>query len=465
MKKFLLYASIVLCFIGPTSAAWAACHVITPGGSGSKSGSDWSNACAGLSGSCSPSTGMVRGDTYYIGKGTYTSATISKGNSGSSTITIKSPTASDHCTETGFSNSTHVGQAVIQGSTFIDSDSWIINGQYGTPYSKGSYGIKFQYNGGGVDAINCRSGCDSSTFKYVEIQGSNYANSFCDEGIGIFGYNRSPATSNVLLDHMYLYQSSNNVKFNSASNITLQNSILDENYSSANCHGENIAFHDVDNLIVRYNQLKNCVGTACIATPNACSSTCGTSDNSQFYGNVILNTRTGPCVANGGSSNVVCTSSLIRILLGENMVNPKFYNNTFANWSAGLLSSGSVVDVFFNSGAQVSGLEMKNNLFYNNGPIELGDSGGSSCASNSYYSTSRSSDACSGDQTNGSGNPFVNANSDFHLTADTSSWTPLSSPFNVDPDTETRISSRGAFQFGDSSNAPDPPTNLTVQVQ
>jgi hypothetical protein len=461
MRKLLFGMSAILSLVLVTSAAWGACHVMTPNGSGTKSGSDWNNACAGLSGACSPSSGMVRGDTYFIAKGTYSSATWSRSNSGSATITVKSPTAADHCTDTGFNQSTHVGQALIQGSNFIDSDNWIINGQYGTPFVKGSYGIKFQWNGGNVDSINCRTGCDSSTFQYMEIQGSNYANSYCDEGIGIFGYNRTPNPSNILLDHLYAYQSSNNVKFNSSSNITLQNSILDENYSNGNCHGENIAFHEVDNLVVRYNLLKNCVGTACIATPNACNSTCGTSNNFQAYGNVIYNTRSGSCTANGGSET--CTSSLIRVLLGEDLENPKFYNNTFANWSAGLLSSGNVVDVFYNSSAVVNGLEMKNNLFYNNGPIELGDSGGTSCSSNSYYDTKRNSTACSGDQI-ASGNPLVDPMADFRLTADTAIWTPLGAPYNLDPNNITRVSSRGAYQFG-NIQLPDPPSGLAATVR
>lgn len=442
----------------PSSIAWGACRVITPSGSGNNSGSDWNNACQGLSGNCSVSN-MVRGDTYYLAKGSYSSQTFAKAAAGSLPITIKSPTAGDHCSNTGFNQTNHVGQAVFNGSTIVDSDYWIIDGSYGTEFSKGSYGIKFKWNGGSVDALYCRNGCGNSTFRYIEIQGSNYTNSYCDEGMLVNGYNHpgSP-TSNILVDHAYSYQSGNNFKFNSADNVILQNSVLDENYSNSNCHGENIASND-SSLTVRHNTIKNCVGTACMATPCAY---CGTS-KFEIYGNVFLKTQTGACVANGGGSGSPdCLSSILRNL-GNNITSLKVYNNTFAGFSGSLMSSGSATAVWVNSSGTTSNSDFKNNLFYNNGPIDLGN--GSSCASNAYYSTTRSSAACAGDQTGGSGNPFVDSKSDFHLTADTSSWSALPAPYNVDPDGRARTSSRGAFQLGGgTSAAPNPPSALTAIV-
>ncbi len=45
--------------------AFGACHVITPSGAGSKSGSDWNNTCGGFTGSCAAA--LTRGDAYYVG--------------------------------------------------------------------------------------------------------------------------------------------------------------------------------------------------------------------------------------------------------------------------------------------------------------------------------------------------------------------------------------------------------------
>lgn len=457
MKKLLLGMSVLLSFTILTSAAWGACHVVTPSGSGSKSGADWSNACAGFSGNCSASSGMVRGDSYYLGKGTYSSPTWSRSNSGTSTISVKAPTASDHCTDTGFNSSTHVGQALIQGSNIFDSDYWIIDGQYGTEFSKGSYGIKFQWTSGNTqDAVYCRNGCDHSTFRYIEIQGSNYTNSYCDEGFKVDGYNHSPNTSNILLQYFYGYQSSNIVKINSTSNVTVEHGVLDENYSNSNCHGENFAMNDDANLVVRYNKIKDCVGTACLATP--CSS-CGTS-SLDFYGNMLYTTHAGPCSANGGGSGSPdCLSSIFRNL-GNTFTSVKIYNNSVANFTGNLMSSGNNVDFWYNS-AGTSSAEIRNNVFYNNGPVNLNSS---TCSSNSYYNTTRNT-TCTSDTTGLTGSPFIDPQADFHLTADTTTWTALSSPYNLDPDGDTRTTSRGAYQFGTGSGQnPNPPTGLAATV-
>jgi len=459
MKTFIFNVSVVLFLAVAATTASGACRVITPTGSGNNSGSDWSNACQGFSGNCAVSS-LVRGDTYYIAKGTYGGQTFNKPASGSMPITIKSPTAGEHCSDTGFSATAHVGQAVFNGSTIIDSDFWIIDGQYGTEFSKGSYGIKFKWGGGNADSLYCRNGCGDSTFRYIEIQGSNYANSYCDEGMLVNGYNHpgSP-TSNILIDRAYSYQSGNNFKINSARNVILQNSILDENYSNANCHGENIASND-SSLTVRHNTIKDCAGTACMATPCAY---CGTSQF-EIYGNVFLKTQSGPCVANGGGSGSPdCLSSIFRNL-GNNITSLKIYNNTFTGFAASLMSSGSTTAVWVNSSGTTSNSDFKNNLFYNNGPIQLGN--GSSCAANAYYSTIRDSAACAGDQIAGSVNPLVNATSDFHLRVDTSPWSALPFPYNVDGDGLTRSSSRGAFQFAGGSTSPvNPPTALSAIVK
>src|SRR5438132_1714604 len=60
----LLTLSLALSLL--TTAAHAACHVVTPSGAGARDGSTWGNAYAGL-----PAT-LVRGDSYYIATGNYT---------------------------------------------------------------------------------------------------------------------------------------------------------------------------------------------------------------------------------------------------------------------------------------------------------------------------------------------------------------------------------------------------------
>ena len=140
----------ILLFLIP-APLFGACHVITPSGGGTNSGADWNNPCAAFSGNCAPAS-MVRGDSYYLGKGTYNVGAntlhLNKAVSGTSTIGILGATAADHCTATGWSASsfavdgTSTNQArFISGLTWassstgslqfivaVDTGYWNING-------------------------------------------------------------------------------------------------------------------------------------------------------------------------------------------------------------------------------------------------------------------------------------------------------------------------------------------------
>lgn len=148
---------------------WSTCHVITPVGSGNKTGVDWNNALAGVPGA------LIRGDIYYLADGSYSAFSITtqpyvwhpnttfsvnssvhpapsnghvyllyvQGKTGSTAptwcttsgcivsdgaakwkenglgpamITIKKAISSDHCTDTGWNGGTMgSGQAVFSG--------------------------------------------------------------------------------------------------------------------------------------------------------------------------------------------------------------------------------------------------------------------------------------------------------------------------------------------------------------
>jgi hypothetical protein len=263
-----------------------ACHVITSAGSGSNSGADWNNACAGFTGNCS-SANVVRGDTYFIGKGTYSGApTLSKANSGTTPITFKAPTASDHCTDTGFVEGTHVGQALMNGGMFVSTDWWVFDGQYGTEYSKGSYGFKIK-DTVSSQILNCNTGCGNSTFRFIEIEGDN-AGSACSSGdVGMYP-GAGGGGNNSTFEYNYVYKVNNHMKINGVNGVLVQHNLFTENYSGANCHGENIAMNASDDTIVRYNKFENCRGTACVAA-GACG-VCSVNNRTHFYGNIFYAT-------------------------------------------------------------------------------------------------------------------------------------------------------------------------------
>src|SRR5690242_20637237 len=81
----------------------AASHYVRSGASGNGSGSDWANACTDFTGACAVAS-LVRGDTYYVGTGSYAGRTFNTPASGTLVITIKGATGADHGTSTGWSS-------------------------------------------------------------------------------------------------------------------------------------------------------------------------------------------------------------------------------------------------------------------------------------------------------------------------------------------------------------------------
>ena len=155
---------------------------------------------------------LVRGDTYYIATGNYTGGyRFNTPESGTTPITIKKATASDHCTDTGFQASFGTGQAVwdiSDGGTwqFSDNGYWVIDGQYrASPKSGHGFRINWGTKGVGTSAslyaVNV-NGCASGppctpqlrniTFRYLEIVGGG-VNGTTDDSFSISSVSRNAA--------------------------------------------------------------------------------------------------------------------------------------------------------------------------------------------------------------------------------------------------------------------------------
>lgn len=437
-----------------SAAAWAqTCRVVTPGGSGNNSGTDWSNACAAWTGACNPNS-LIRGATYFVGKGAYTGQSWGAPTSGSQVITIKAPTAAVHCTDTGFVSATHVGQANFSGRNTYPTNFWTIDGSYGTPFSKGSYGIKQTWVPGTADGENaCRSGgCSNITFLTIEQQGSGDCGSTgTNSDYGFF--TASGNYSNITMDGVYGWQQNGIYHVNTTTNMTLQHSISQDNYSGGACHGENVAFDNSANILIRWNKFVNCAGTACIADPSGVSDT---TSNIEIYGNIFYNDKgAGVACENKGGTGPCLDNGIATVLGGGNWVGSKIYNNTIANWTDNKNNPSSFALFKDESGGTHSNVDIRNNLFYNN--LQAKNNEGTTCGFNSFYQTPLTTTACTGDVTGLSTNPFINpagqgAAANFNLVADTAAWDPLPAPYNVDMNGITRISSRGALQFGSATS-------------
>lgn len=179
-KLLVLLLSIFLLLTVGSTFVSAVCHAVTPNGAGSRDGSTWDNAFAGL-----PAT-LLRGDTYYIATGSYPGYRFNAPESGTTVITIKKATATDHCTETGWQASFGNGQAVWTPSggriwQFTDTGYWSIDGQSRTNLKSG-HGFKLDNSGSNAIATplqiqgcgpgtSCSPSIQNVTIRYTEIAG------------------------------------------------------------------------------------------------------------------------------------------------------------------------------------------------------------------------------------------------------------------------------------------------------
>lgn len=128
MRKYLLFSIIVLAalWVLSPSLASAANHYIRAGAMGANNGSDWANAYVSL-----PAM-LNRGDTYYIADGTYGGYTFDDAVSGTTLITIKKATISDHGTDTGWNSSYGDGVAIFTSGLTFTTGYWVFDGITGS---------------------------------------------------------------------------------------------------------------------------------------------------------------------------------------------------------------------------------------------------------------------------------------------------------------------------------------------
>ena len=479
---------------------------------GSGSGTDWTNACTGFTGSCAGSA-MVRGCTYYIGAGTYTPSggtlILNKPDSGTSTITIQSPTTSDHGTSSGWSNS-FVGQAQINAGVEMDTDYWVINGAYrstanGNPWTDwradSAYGIFINdkkgpctagnpnvYNASAIVAFGnadaCGNGCASnhSTLEYATLQGSGCTQTAvgAEFGIWLSGIRGTPSTG-THISHVHLSGATGNeIAADGNNNSTIEYSWFEKmnSYSTngSETHSETISYRGNgttgnDTNVFRWNFVECSGGTAMLATPNAA----GTLNNLQVYGNVFFD---NPSEEN----NPMPGGALISIGYGYTTIsNIYIVNNTFANiaLACGAQCPNGPGPVVIGSDTNSGNLVAYNNIWY--GQTQPYTSGGNFKFDYSGLykdSAGMCSNALDTHKLCSSTNPFVNVAygtldaDNFNLTANTAlnglNTHSILPGNDVDMNGTVRGSGNwdvGALQFQGSTPPPAAPTGLAALVQ
>jgi hypothetical protein len=434
------------------SIAIAANHYVLPApGSGTKSGSDWANACAGFTGSCAAGA-LNRGDTYYVGAGSYPTINFNTPESGASVITIKKAVTSDHGTATGWQGF-YTNQSSFGYITQVSTGYWLFDGQVGdqAPNSETTYGFLVQSascppvdtQGSGAFWI---ADVSNVTVQYMAIV-------MCGPNYDIEQQALAPGQgSNVNVRHTFVKNAQNSLTYWHTTNSYAEYNYFQDQWSSPAHHGESINFRYDSYLVIRYNVIDGCAGTACMAANNP-EGTGVPMDHIDIYGNVFLSDTSGDGILHANNSMCITNTNL--------------YNNTFVR-------SGPIVST--NPGSCASSGVVENNLVYNSsGSI---DSQFSHDYNAFFQATSAPSEAHG--QT-GSSNPLVNPvrGGSFALTGATSTGLTLSSSlpsgctvglncYNIDPDGTTRLTSawdRGAYQYSTSTANVTPPSGLIAVVQ
>lgn len=459
---------IVLC----ACAAEAADRYVTPAGAGAKTGSDWSDACDGFTGTCNP-TGLARGDTYFVADGDYRgdgNLIFSTSISGTLVITIRKATAASHGSEIGWSDPMGDGQAVFRSWT-VTTSHWLftgVNRDESNWRDVSAYGFRVdnstidgKHNPLGSVNIGAGSCVSSITVQYVDVVGSGKRGA-TDDGFRIVGYyDGSCRSNNILVARNAIHDGGegDSVTARAVNNLTVEYNWMARN-SPVTSHAQGADIMSASIVHWRYNVLEDIAGTSYFATPDQSSGLTPSSDY-HIYGNVFMR-REG--------STWPCSAYVIGLINTRTEHTGAFYvyNNTIVRMNAGGCFGNEGATLFVHPEARVAGATIRvyNNLTWNSTGFNAQLIGGQTrtdWSHNAYFAmlgTMSDSDPAS---VTGIADPFVNsANNDFRLRQPQASGMSLPAPFNFDLlGIQRGIDAtweRGAFEI----TGPRGPTNLRI---
>lgn len=252
LALFLLIGSILLL---PTTV-FSANHYILAGATGSNNGSSWANAWTAFPAASS----LVRGDTYYVGAGTYqfegATYRITKALSGEAYITIKKATVAENSGDAGW-NASFAGQAVFNRATTtaaeqpiiqIETSYITIDGVVGSMSADvDDYGFKFTPP---TDGCNTRassgiylytsSAITNINISHVALVGCGDHDPRCSNGIKSTAFQGETVTQVSITDN-YFSDFTNSIAAYRGSYFTIARNYFASNWSASYCHGQQIA--------------------------------------------------------------------------------------------------------------------------------------------------------------------------------------------------------------------------------
>lgn len=422
--------------------AHAADHYVRANAVGSADGTDWTNAYTALPAS------LTRGDTYFIGDGSYPGHVFDAPTSGSTLITIKKATVVDHGTDSGWAGTYGDGQAAFSGQLVWATDYWVFDGQVGGGpgttkllWTTG-YGFKVTETSGFPVLFVNRSG--NVTISHVEAQGAGRNGT--GDGDGNDGLQSLGPTGPVTISHAYLHDMGRTIFYvngAAAYPMTAEYVYTGQHESSSGEHSEMTVIHSAATFIMRWSIITHEEGTGGVIGGDDCNNC-----RAEIYGNIFFNNGELPPWETENNGLFATDSS-------GRTTDWKVYNNTFINLPSGLATFGTL-------GTQ-TGHVAANNYFYLSPNHDASDWG-----TERFDHFQNSGSATGTDATSGNGNPFVNYPVyDFRLNAATTPGQPLPPPYDIDMFGTRRGFNgnwgRGAIEFtGTPVNRPSAPRNLRV---
>lgn len=374
------YSILLLFLFAFVDVALAANHYVWCGASGSKTGTDFTNAYTDLPAS------LTRGDTYYVAGSntcTYGAHTFNDPLSGTSVISILHATASANSGVAGWQSSfgttpakwpKAVAYSFGKSVWIIEQGYYTFDGEFGTVGTSepttGTFGFYVAQTGDSVVAI-CLDGTvnstvlNSITLNHIEVDGSPMnINQLVNGSYALLAIPKTGmrSVSGLSMYEDYAHDWENAfLQLHSPTNLTVDHSWFSRIMSNAGAHGNGVAVNPgvnetASNLTFSNDTWEDACGTSVLTFMN------GTVNNIVVYGNTMFQT-TATMIYPGGTSPVFCDSDgQIGDLGPGNAISTgvRIYNNTFYNGTA-VARSGVF---FFNPNS--TNIVQSNNLFVNN---------------------------------------------------------------------------------------------------
>ena len=466
MGRWWRHSAILLVMI--QAQAFAASHYINAAATGTNDGSSWANAFPSFAAAIT--SGMIRGDTYYVAGGTYNeSPYINVPLSGSLWVYIKKANLTDNGSDPGWDPSFATTVATV---TMFDLDKGYvsIDGVTGSGTAGHGFHILNPGTGTNTDSVLLENGKGPFSLNHCNIEGSGFA-ATANPTTGIY-YNNSTPVKNLYVGNCWIHQVTTNgvifidlvgTSYNDPG-FTFENNVISE---SGGCldptnHGQGMQLGYTSELgfcIIRNNTYRNIVGSGMIVF---LGSTGANHHDIQIYNNSFY--ITDLITYNVISPGVIWAEAQRNGATGVFITNLSVINNTFYNLGSATASSvnGSVI-----LEAPASGNILVNNLWENCRLI--GANEGFAVESNSgYYNNNLNVPTGIPKEVNGSATTFVNGPAyNFNLVSGgyaIGRGTNFPSIFTTDANGTPRggVWDLGAFQFQTTANAA--PSNAQVAI-